>query len=62
MRNGSTWSLHLADVNYEPSTKTCSDVPCHLKQSFGTGLPAWEPLQWGTADVGNATCNACHQF
>jgi predicted CxxxxCH...CXXCH cytochrome family protein len=61
--NGSaTWSLHVAGASYDPATKTCSNVPCHLNQSFGTGLPDYDPLVWGTVPVGMSTCNACHQF
>ena len=60
--DGATWSLHLAAAIYDPVAKSCSNVACHLRQSFGTGIPAFDPLQWGVVPVGNATCGACHQF
>ena len=56
--DGLTWSLHLANADYDPVTKTCANVPCHLKQSFGTGQSTYDPLSWGSPK----DCNACHQY
>lgn len=61
-QNDTTWSLHLAGARYDAASRTCSSVPCHLAQSFGTGAPAYDPLRWGVAPVGYATCSACHQY
>lgn len=57
-------SLHLGSAVYDPVQKSCSNVACHLKQSFGTGDPAFDPLRWGKAPAGSgwAFCNSCHQY
>ena len=52
-----TWSVHLKDASYEPTTKTCSNVACHLRES----RPPY-PLVWGTDPVGSATCDRCHGY
>jgi predicted CxxxxCH...CXXCH cytochrome family protein len=62
VQNGTSWSLELSGSTYDPATKTCGSVPCHLKQSFGAGAPGFVPLRWGLTPVGNATCNDCHGF
>jgi predicted CxxxxCH...CXXCH cytochrome family protein len=56
---GETWpytyetlSMHLGSAQYEPSTKTCTNVSCHLAQTT---------LQWG-GPTGWAVCGACHGF
>lgn len=52
--NGTTASFSLAGAGYDPATKTCSNVACHVQQTQVT---------WGVAPVGQATCVAtCHQF
>ena len=53
--DGTTWSLSLDGATYDPKTKACANVPCHVRQSFGGA-----PLLWGTTPVGWATCSACH--
>ncbi|MFO0567153.1 MAG: CxxxxCH/CxxCH domain-containing protein [Polyangiaceae bacterium] len=60
--DGSTWSLSLEAASYDPAQKTCANVACHLRQSFGSGKPQYEPLRWGTLPVGYASCSSCHQF
>ncbi|MEZ4225362.1 MAG: CxxxxCH/CxxCH domain-containing protein [Polyangiaceae bacterium] len=55
---GTTWSATLKGASYDPANKTCSSIPCHLKQSYGTGKPSYDPLTWGAA----YSCNACHQY
>ncbi|HEY3452944.1 MAG TPA: CxxxxCH/CxxCH domain-containing protein [Myxococcales bacterium] len=52
-QNGSTWSVNMANASYDPATRTCSSVACHLNETS---------VQWGVAPVGNATCNNCHQY
>lgn len=42
-----TLSMHLESARYEPSTKTCSNVSCHLVQTT---------VQWG----GPTGCQPCH--
>jgi predicted CxxxxCH...CXXCH cytochrome family protein len=61
-KDGTTWSLTLAGSSYDPTTKACSNVPCHLNQSFGTGKPEYEPLLWGLTPVGWGSCSSCHQL
>lgn len=47
-----TVSFRLDGAGYDPATKTCSAVPCHLKQT---------EVQWGGTDVGSwGTCFDCH--
>ncbi len=46
-------TLNLADAQFDPSTKTCSNVSCHLQQTSVTwGMPYryWD----------NVECNRCH--
>jgi len=58
---GQTWpftnptlSSFLAGARYDPSTKTCSNVACHLAQTS---------VQWGGApDSADAVCKGCHGF
>lgn len=56
--DGTTWSLNLSRSTYDPATRSCASVPCHLTQSYN----ASEPLVWGVSPVGMATCNACHGY
>ncbi|GEJ57064.1 CxxxxCH/CxxCH domain c-type cytochrome [Anaeromyxobacter diazotrophicus] len=52
--DGGTASFSLAASSYDPATKTCSNVACHLVEQ-----PVWgRPYQWITD--GGPTCNACH--
>jgi predicted CxxxxCH...CXXCH cytochrome family protein len=53
-----TWSSDLRSAGYNPSTKTCSNVACHIDQ----GTPTGPPLVWGTLPVGWASCDACHGY
>jgi predicted CxxxxCH...CXXCH cytochrome family protein len=42
--NGTTMSLHLGNASYDPATKTCSGVACHLGESAAVvwgGLNGW---------------------
>jgi len=45
--------LSLSGASYDPSTKTCSNVSCHLEQSI---------VKWGTPYRwwDSAECNICH--
>ena len=50
--NGTTASFSLATSTYDPSTKTCSSVACHLVEQ-----PSWgRPYVYAAS----LTCNACH--
>lgn len=50
---GATLSLHLGSARYDPATKTCSTVGCHLQQLQVT---------WGAPHTGWGTCRTCHGF
>ncbi|GAO03352.1 CxxxxCH/CxxCH domain-containing protein [Anaeromyxobacter sp. PSR-1] len=50
---GTTLSLHLGSARYDPATKTCSSVACHLQQAQVT---------WGAPHTGWGTCGTCHGF
>jgi hypothetical protein len=50
IQEGATLSAHLASATYDPATKTCSSVACHLLQTQVT---------WG-APHGWAACGECH--
>jgi predicted CxxxxCH...CXXCH cytochrome family protein len=52
LSGGVPWSRSLAAASYEPATKTCSNVGCHLKQTS---------VRWGLVPVGMASCDYCHQ-
>jgi len=68
--SGTTASVILGQASYEPATKTCTNVGCHLAQgnpSFVPNVPTGTipalPLVWGdpltwTTEV----CNKCHQM
>jgi predicted CxxxxCH...CXXCH cytochrome family protein len=51
--DGQTFSLTLAGATYDPATKTCSSVGCHLQQTS---------VVWGTTYVVNGACRACHGY
>jgi predicted CxxxxCH...CXXCH cytochrome family protein len=47
-----TLSFRLDGAGYAPTTKTCTSVACHLRQSS---------VQWGGASIGSySTCFNCH--
>jgi predicted CxxxxCH...CXXCH cytochrome family protein len=47
-----TLSFRLDGAGYAPTTKTCTSVACHLRQSS---------VQWGGAGIGSySTCFNCH--
>lgn len=59
-------TLALSHARYDPETKTCSSVACHLERqrqldTIGE-VPEMEPLRWGAPFyVGDPrTCNGCH--
>jgi predicted CxxxxCH...CXXCH cytochrome family protein len=47
-----TLSMHLASARYDPATKTCTNVSCHLVQTS---------VQWGGPN-GWEACGGCHGF
>ena len=66
---GATAQFDLAAARYEPSTKTCTNVACHMSQgstNFNPGGPVpvdtpLIPLVWGDVYGGNPwTCAKCH--
>ncbi len=51
--NSNSWVL--TDASYDPATKLCSSVPCHLNQL----TPEWgKPYRSSIS----AECNQCHQY
>jgi len=68
--DGGTWSAHLAAASYDPLTKTCAEVTCHVKQSYGAAVEPPlgskdDPLVWGMTPLGRASCaqgKGCHQY
>jgi predicted CxxxxCH...CXXCH cytochrome family protein len=51
VQEGNTVSMHLAGASYDPATKTCSNVACHLFQTS---------VRWGAPHAGFQACAACH--
>jgi predicted CxxxxCH...CXXCH cytochrome family protein len=50
--NGNTWSLSLGSASYDPTSKTCSSVGCHM---------AMNPMPWGRInDAAVVSCQNCH--
>jgi predicted CxxxxCH...CXXCH cytochrome family protein len=49
----STFSVELSGASYDPATKTCSSVACHLLET---------QVRWGVTPVGWATCSPCHGY
>jgi predicted CxxxxCH...CXXCH cytochrome family protein len=59
-----TLSTHLGDATYDPATRTCSSVACHLEWTAGllddTGAPVPE-ARWGDAPLPElGGCFRCH--
>jgi predicted CxxxxCH...CXXCH cytochrome family protein len=54
-----TLSYQLTSAGYDPATKTCSSVACHLSGTGGTG----QPVTWGDNTLATATpnCTRCHE-
>jgi predicted CxxxxCH...CXXCH cytochrome family protein len=54
-------TVSLAQATYDPATRTCSNVGCHLgRQSMvNAGYP---PLQWGEPYVRSVSCDRCHSM
>jgi predicted CxxxxCH...CXXCH cytochrome family protein len=50
---GVTVSMRLGSATFDPVTKTCASVACHLKQTSVT---------WGAAHPGFTDCNVCHLY
>jgi hypothetical protein len=67
--SGATAQFDLTAARYDPATKTCTNVGCHMSQgstNFNPGGPVpleppRIPLVWGDPYVGNPwTCAKCH--
>jgi predicted CxxxxCH...CXXCH cytochrome family protein len=56
-----TWSADLVNATYNPATKTCTNVACHIQES-NTAFPALPPLRWGKSPVGWSSCDSCHGY
>ncbi|ABS24447.1 CxxxxCH/CxxCH domain-containing protein [Anaeromyxobacter sp. Fw109-5] len=54
-------TVSLEQASYDPATRTCSNVGCHLgRQSMvNAGYP---PLQWGEPYVRSVSCDRCHSM
>ncbi len=60
-RTASTLSLHLANASYDPSTKVCSNLSCHMRAYAGTPKQAWgSPVQYEIVPGDRASCVVCH--
>jgi predicted CxxxxCH...CXXCH cytochrome family protein len=67
---GPVLSVSLGASSYDPATKTCSNVACHLARQYlvdtpagALGDPSWKqsPLRWGENYVYlGSTCQSCH--
>jgi predicted CxxxxCH...CXXCH cytochrome family protein len=64
---GQLLTLTLTHARYDPQTKTCSSVACHLERQrqldTAGEVPTMTPLRWGTPYLWGdpSTCNGCHQ-
>ena len=53
---GTTMQFDLSNATYDPATKTCSTVGCHVNELN----PTWgRPYQYFGAED---TCNRCHPY
>ena len=61
--NGSiVLTVNLTAAAYDPSTRTCTNVACHLARQaqVDTGVPLIDPLRWGAPYLYDTSCNGCH--
>jgi predicted CxxxxCH...CXXCH cytochrome family protein len=56
-------AIDLARATYDPATRTCANIACHLarQQRVDAGAPEG-PLRWGAPYVKTDSCNGCHSF
>lgn len=61
--DGNYWSAQLSGSGYNQATKTCTAIPCHIKQSNESSFPGARvvPLRWGSPPAGCGSDN-CHQY
>jgi predicted CxxxxCH...CXXCH cytochrome family protein len=60
-RTATTLSLHLANASYDPATKVCANVACHMRAYAGTPKQAWgSPIQYENVPGDRASCVVCH--
>jgi predicted CxxxxCH...CXXCH cytochrome family protein len=50
----------LASAAYDPATRTCSNVACHLARQSGVDAGQAPPLRWGMPYVSSFSCDYCH--
>lgn len=59
-------SYSLAGSIYDPTTKTCSAVPCHVSPRVGSSGARWQSSpKWGQPyrwSWGSAECDQCHRY
>ena len=55
-------AIDLASATYDPATRTCAGIPCHLARQARVDAGAEGPLRWGAPYLRGASCNACHSF
>ena len=73
--SGTTVQFDFSNSAYDPSTKTCTNVACHLSQgntnrNGQTIQDRFYPLQWGATHyymgtdpaTGVVGCNLCHRM
>jgi predicted CxxxxCH...CXXCH cytochrome family protein len=59
--NGSTvFTTSLASARYDPATKTCESVGCHVGRQSLVDAGIAGPLRWGEPFVWFSNCNGCH--
>ena len=54
----------LEHATYNPATKTCSNVGCHVGRQSLVDAAIVGPLRWGTPydGFGSTTCTGCHRY
>jgi len=52
----------LEHATYDPATKTCTAVACHLDRQQQVESLALPPLRWGASYSWFTACSACHQY
>ena len=55
-------AIDLASAKYDPATRTCTGIPCHLARQWRVDAGREAPLRWGAPYERSASCNACHSF
>jgi predicted CxxxxCH...CXXCH cytochrome family protein len=56
----SVLAVSLEHASYDPATRTCSNVGCHLERQAYADAGSVKPLRWGDAYEFYWACNYCH--